>query len=220
MIQTNGEVSNLGDVRGNPEVTIMSVLRYKDYLGSVCFEDDHLVIQILHIDDFITTECDRASEAQSAFEELVDDYIATCAELNKTPSKPFKGTFNVRIPPALHKQAALAASERGESLNALIAQALRVYLDTTGMGDVESQTAKARYLLALASSPIPSFSRSERERAHYRPTHHFFWHDESAHFFSSWIDAFRPAEQRTEQPADRPKAHSLWVAKQRVGEAH
>jgi predicted HicB family RNase H-like nuclease len=106
----------------------MTTLRYKDYQGAVTFEDGRLVIQILHIDDFITTECDSASGAQAAFEELVDDYLATCAELKKQPSKPFKGSFNVRLSPALHKRAAMAAAEREESLNAFLIQALEAYL--------------------------------------------------------------------------------------------
>jgi predicted HicB family RNase H-like nuclease len=106
----------------------MTVLRYKDYQGAVTFEDGHLVIQILHIDDLITTECDRASDAQKAFEELVEDYLATCAELKKEPSKPFKGSFNIRISPALHKRVAMVAAERDESLNALVIHALETYL--------------------------------------------------------------------------------------------
>ena len=107
----------------------MTTLRYKDYQGSVTYEDGRLVIQMLHIDDFITTECESAAGAQTAFEELVDDYLETCAELKKEPSKPFKGTFNVRIPPALHRQAAMKAAERGESLNAFIARALQTCLE-------------------------------------------------------------------------------------------
>jgi predicted HicB family RNase H-like nuclease len=108
----------------------MSALRYKDYQGSATYEDGHLLIQILHIDDFITTECDSASGAQAAFEELVDDYLETCAELGKTPSKPFRGSFNVRISPELHKAAAMAAANAGESLNALVSRALRNLVDT------------------------------------------------------------------------------------------
>src|SRR5690242_712514 len=107
----------------------MTVLRYKDYQGAVTYEDGRLIIQILHIDDFITTECDSASAAQSAFEELIDDYLETCAEIKKEPCKPYKGSFNVRIPPALHKRAAMAAVERGESLNAFVAHALQSSLD-------------------------------------------------------------------------------------------
>jgi predicted HicB family RNase H-like nuclease len=100
------------------------MLRYKDYQGSVSFEDGHLIIQILHIDDFITTECDSASGAQLAFESLVDDYLETCKEAEKEPSKPFKGTFNVRIPPTLHRSIAMAATEANETMNGWIAKAL------------------------------------------------------------------------------------------------
>ena len=34
----------------------MTVLRHKDFQGSVDFVDGHLLLQILHIDDVITTE--------------------------------------------------------------------------------------------------------------------------------------------------------------------
>ena len=102
----------------------MTILRYRDYQGGVEFDEDKLTIRLLHIDDLITTEIDRASEAQSAFEELVDDYLASCVELGKQPSKPFKGSFNVRVSPALHKQAAFAAIERGETLNSLVQSAI------------------------------------------------------------------------------------------------
>jgi hypothetical protein len=36
----------------------MTVLKYKDFQGSVSFEDGTLVAQILHIDDLIVAECD------------------------------------------------------------------------------------------------------------------------------------------------------------------
>jgi predicted HicB family RNase H-like nuclease len=67
-------------------------LHYREFKGSVEFEDSLLVIKILHIDDLITTEITDASHAQAAFEELVEDYLASCAEFRK---EPFKGSFNV-----------------------------------------------------------------------------------------------------------------------------
>jgi len=102
----------------------MTTLRHKDYQGSVEFEDGQLVIQVLHIDDTVTTTIDSASQAQAAFAELVDDYIATCEELGKQPGKPFKGTFNVRITPELHRQVAMSAADAGETMNAWISSAL------------------------------------------------------------------------------------------------
>lgn len=107
----------------------MTTLRYKDYQGSVTYEDGTLVLQILHIDDFITTECDSAGDVQKAFEALVDDYLATCAEVGKEPNRPFKGSFNVRVTPDLHRRAAMAAADEGLSLNAWVERAVAQQLE-------------------------------------------------------------------------------------------
>lgn len=107
----------------------MSTVKYKDYQGAVTFQDGRLFIQILHIDDLISTECDSASKVQEAFEDLVDDYIDSCKELGQEPNKPFKGSFNVRIDPALHREAALAAADHDESLNSWIERAIEVRLE-------------------------------------------------------------------------------------------
>jgi predicted HicB family RNase H-like nuclease len=61
---------------------------------------------------------------QTAFAELVEDYLATCTELGKEPCRPFKGSFNIRITPELHRQVAMAAADCGESMNSWIAAAL------------------------------------------------------------------------------------------------
>jgi predicted HicB family RNase H-like nuclease len=54
----------------------------------------------------------------------VDDYLALCAKRGKEPEKPFKGSFNVRVGPELHRRLALAAAKRGMSLNRLVAETL------------------------------------------------------------------------------------------------
>jgi predicted HicB family RNase H-like nuclease len=107
----------------------MSALRYKDFQGSAEYEDGRLIIRILHIEDFVTTEIDSASAAQTAFGELVEDYLATCAELGKEPCRPFKGSFNVRVTQELHRQAAMAAAELNESLNAWISKAMEARIE-------------------------------------------------------------------------------------------
>ena len=48
----------------------------------------------------------------------------TCKEMKREPQKPFKGSFNVRIPPALHRKAAKKATLMGISLNQLVQKAL------------------------------------------------------------------------------------------------
>src|SRR5882672_8134143 len=102
----------------------MSTIRYRDYQGAVEFDRGKLLIRILHIDDLITTEVDSASDVEAAFAELVEDYLATCTELGKDPERPFKGLFNVRVPPELHKQAAFAAACEDVTLNAYVIAAL------------------------------------------------------------------------------------------------
>lgn len=103
----------------------MSTVRHGDYQGEVQFEDGKLVLRILHINDLITTEVDSAAEVQSRFAELVEDYLASCAELGRSPDRPFKGLFNVRIPPVLHKEVAFAAADEQVTLNAYVMSTLQ-----------------------------------------------------------------------------------------------
>src|SRR4051794_2984150 len=107
----------------------MTTLRHKDFQGSVDFVDGFLLLQILHIDDVITTQVDSASEAQAAFEQLVDEYILACQEDGTEPCKPFKGSFNVRVTPELHRRAAMAAADEGVSLNSWIQSAIETNLE-------------------------------------------------------------------------------------------
>jgi hypothetical protein len=44
--------------------------------------------------------------------------------LGKEPDKEFKGTFNIRISPELHRKAALKANQLGISLNQLVSDAI------------------------------------------------------------------------------------------------
>ena len=100
----------------------MNTLTYKDYIGSVSFsaEDEVFYGKIEHINDLITFESENAHELKKAFEEAVDDYLAFCAEKAIQPEKPFKGSFNVRIKPAIHKLAYQKAIQSGMSLNKFI----------------------------------------------------------------------------------------------------
>lgn len=102
----------------------MSILNYRGYQGSVCFENGSLIIQILHIDDTVVDECKSAEDAQSLFEDMVEDYLETCAAMGKEPNKPFKGSFNVRTSPAVHKKVAMLATSEGVSLNAWVIAAI------------------------------------------------------------------------------------------------
>ena len=100
----------------------MNTITYKGYTGSVSFsaEDEVFYGKVEHINDLITFESDNAHALKLAFEEAVDDYLAFCQENNTSPDKPFKGSFNVRLKPALHQLASQKAIQQGISLNKFI----------------------------------------------------------------------------------------------------
>jgi len=102
----------------------MKTIGYKGYQASVEYDDGVLYVKVLHIDDLLIGECLSAAEAPKVMQELVDDYLVDCAELGREPTKPFKGTFNVRVGPELHKRAAISAAEAGVSLNNWVQSAL------------------------------------------------------------------------------------------------
>lgn len=102
------------------------VLTYKDYYGTVSYnaEDEVLYGKIIGINDLVTYEAESTAALKSAFQEAVEDYIMTCKAVSKTPQKTFKGSFNVRIPSELHKEASFIASQRQISLNDLVKTAI------------------------------------------------------------------------------------------------
>jgi len=102
------------------------LLEYKGFFGSVGYsaEDECLVGEVLFIDGTIVYAGDSASEIKQMFEEAVDGYLEMCAEREIEAQKPFKGSFNVRVDPAVHKQAAIEAKRAGVSLNAFVGEAI------------------------------------------------------------------------------------------------
>lgn len=104
----------------------MKPLQYKSYLGSIecSVEEGCLHGKILHINDLVTYEAQTVPELEAAFKESVDDYLETCAQVGKAPDKAFKGTFNVRMTPELHKTAAIKAALAETTLNDFVSKAV------------------------------------------------------------------------------------------------
>lgn len=92
---------------------------YKNYCGSIEFslEDDCLHGQLLFVRDLVTYEAAQLGELKTAFENAVDYYLEKCAREAIEPDKPFKGSFNVRLSPDLHRATAMEAARVGTSLN-------------------------------------------------------------------------------------------------------
>lgn len=104
----------------------MNLIKYKGYMGTVEYspEDKVLFGKIAFINDLVTFEAMTVKDLEENFREAVDDYIETCRQLGKEPQKSFKGTFNIRIKPELHRKASMISLQKHISLNKLVEQAL------------------------------------------------------------------------------------------------
>jgi len=106
----------------------MKYLEYKEYTGSIEYsqEDSLLYGKVLGIRGLISYEGETGKRLEADFKNAIDIYLADCKASDKSPEKPFKGSFNVRIPALLHQKAALLAIENKTSLNSLVAEAIRL----------------------------------------------------------------------------------------------
>lgn len=108
------------------------ILKYKDFIGSVHFnaEDEVFYGKIEGINDLVTFEGKSVKELLSSFREAVNDYVELCKANKKPVYKSYKGNFNVRISPELHKKAIQKAISLGIPLNQLVQKAIENEVST------------------------------------------------------------------------------------------
>ena len=98
----------------------MTILTYKGYSAQIEVEPDTKVLsgRVLDLRDVIVFEGDTVTDVEEQFHLSVDDYLAQCAESNRAPEKPFSGKLVLRMTPAMHRAAVVAAARQHKSLNA------------------------------------------------------------------------------------------------------
>lgn len=103
-----------------------NTIQYKGYIGSVEFsEEDSLFYgKVLGIRSLISYEGENAHDLIEDFHNAIDDYLEDCKENGKNPEVAFKGSFNIRISPELHKQIYIYASSHQMSINHYIEETL------------------------------------------------------------------------------------------------
>ena len=95
------------------------MMEYKGYHATIEFDagDGIFVGEVFGITDSLNFHGKSVDELRQMFEQSIDNYLDLCKKIGKVPDKEFKGTFNVRIDPELHKKAALEAQKNNISLN-------------------------------------------------------------------------------------------------------
>ena len=108
-----------------------NTIEYKGYIGSIEYssEDKCFFGQLEMIDDLVTFEATTALELEDNFHTVVEEYLETCKTLGREPQKVYKGIFNVRIEPELHKKVYKEALKAGISLNSFVRQALSLRVE-------------------------------------------------------------------------------------------
>ena len=103
-----------------------NLLSYKNYNGTVEYsrEDECLFGKVIGIKSLLSYEGQSVQELEQDFKTVIDEYLEDCKERNIEPEQPYKGTFNVRISPELHRTIAVYAIEHGKSLNAAVEEAI------------------------------------------------------------------------------------------------
>lgn len=149
-----------------------NILKYKNYIATIEFssEDECLFGKIEHINDLILFDGENAKEVEKAFHEAVDSYLAFCKEQGKDPDQPFKGSFNVRVGEQLHRDASFAAKKMNISLNEIVAQALKVYIENNSAQAALSQSLTQSVRRIEYPSSSTSFTQASYQFADHEPS--------------------------------------------------
>lgn len=142
----------------------MNVMKFKGYIGSIeaSIEDGVLHGKLLHIRDLVTYEAVNVAGLQEAFEEAVDDYLEDCETSGQAPDKPFKGAFNVRVTPDLHRQLAETAMQRGCNLNEYVATVLSNHSQL--FERLEAKVTPAHFSIIVPTPQVSNSTLMKREQ--------------------------------------------------------
>lgn len=103
-----------------------NTIQYKGYIGSVEFSEEDSIFygKVMGIRSLISYEGESARELLADFHGAVDDYLESCKAEGKEPEVAFKGSFNIRLSPELHKRIYIYAATHQTSMNRYIEEIL------------------------------------------------------------------------------------------------
>ncbi len=107
-----------------------NIIEYKGYIGTVEFSEEDALFygKVMGIRALISYEGSSATELLADFHGAVDDYLALCEAEGKEPERAYKGSFNVRVDPELHRESVIYATAHQMTLNSVVETALRQFV--------------------------------------------------------------------------------------------
>jgi len=111
----------------------MNSMTYKGYFAKINFDDRDNIFwgKVIGIKDNITFEGETVTELKKDFHNAIDHYLAICEQENITPDKPYSGKLTLRLPPQTHAEIAMAAAQKGTSLNKWVTDTLTQAVQTS-----------------------------------------------------------------------------------------
>ena len=82
----------------------MKTMTHRGYAARIEYseEDGCFVGHVAGIRDRVGFHGESVDTLRDAFVEAVDDYLETCAKVDRAPQKPYSGNLTLRIPPETH----------------------------------------------------------------------------------------------------------------------
>ena len=103
------------------------MMTYKGYAGKVEYDDEAEIFygEVVGLCDVVTFRGASVKELQKSFKESIDEYLAFCKRMNKSPDVPVSGRLVLRISPELHSRAVIVAKSERQSLNTWVTNAVK-----------------------------------------------------------------------------------------------
>ena len=108
-----------------------NTLEHKGYYGTVEYSSTDKVFhgKVIGIKGLISYEGKSVDELNNDFISAIDEYLEMCEEEGVEPQKTYKGSFNIRIEPILHKKLVDYSAIHGMSLNSAVEKAIREFVN-------------------------------------------------------------------------------------------
>lgn len=107
------------------------MIEYKGYTGVVEYDPEIEALSgyVIDLRDQIHFEGASVEEMKASMARAVEHYLEVCRTRGEEPDRPFSGRFNTRLGSALHRQIAIAAATKHESMNDWLVEAAERRLD-------------------------------------------------------------------------------------------
>lgn len=103
-------------------------MRHKGYTAKVLYDDasGSLHGEVIDLREELVFTANSVAQLKREFHAAVDGYLLDCATRGIEPAKPFSGKLLLRLPPELHRRAAITAAALDVSLNDFLVGSIEV----------------------------------------------------------------------------------------------